>query len=162
MSLQSSLLAFPQTAFQSRVIKIKWTPEEDALLKQIVEQRGPHRWDFIASFVPGRNGKQCRERYLSKFAPNLSSAEWSYEEDMILLSMQQQIGNHWSAISKCLPGRTAIMAKNRFKLLKRKNITFQPKSSTPSECSSPSLSSIQSPTVPNDFNIFDTFDDCFM
>ena len=110
---------------QQRIIKVKWTSEEDLLLSKVVEEHGPHRWDFISSFIPGRNGRQCRERYLSTLSPNVKHSEWTYEEDIVLLNIQQQVGNHWSSISKYLPGRTAIMAKNRFKLLKRRNITFQ-------------------------------------
>ena len=115
---------------QQRIIKVKWTSEEDLLLSKVVEEHGPHRWDFISSFIPGRNGRQCRERYLSTLSPNVKHSEWTYEEDIVLLNIQQQVGNHWSSISKYLPGRTAIMAKNRFKLLKRRNITFQPTSQT--------------------------------
>lgn len=42
------------------VAKRAWLPEEDALLLRIVGQLGPHRWSAVASFVPGRIGKQCR------------------------------------------------------------------------------------------------------
>ena len=110
---------------QTRIVKVKWTQEEDELLLRVVEQHGAHRWDFISTFIPGRNGRQCRERYLSTLSPNVCHEEWTYNEDVVLINLQQQIGNHWSSISKYLPGRTAIMAKNRFKLLKRRNITFQ-------------------------------------
>ena len=162
---------------QQRIIKVKWTSEEDLLLSKVVEEHGPHRWDFISSFIPGRNGRQCRERYLSTLSPNVKHSEWTYEEDIVLLNIQQQVGNHWSSISKYLPGRTAIMAKNRFKLLKRRNITFQPtsqNSQTSSSCSSSETSEsseVSSPSASyspietnqvqqNDFSsLFDNFED---
>ena len=152
---------------QSKITKIKWTADEDALLIKIVEKNGPQRWDYIATFIPGRNGKQCRERWLSTYAPNLCHAEWTCNEDMILLNLQQKIGNHWSAISKYLPGRTAIMTKNRFKLLSRRNVTFSTKSNINSPVESPT-SSPQTvlPQVTEKIednteyeNLFDTFDD---
>ncbi|EAY22097.1 Myb-like DNA-binding domain containing protein [Trichomonas vaginalis G3] len=70
--------------------------------------------------VPGRNGRQCRERWLSVLAPDLCKDEWDEEEDKILLDMQKKIGNHWSLISTYLSGRTPIMVKNRFRLLIRR------------------------------------------
>lgn len=43
-----------------------WTQEEDDTVRRLVaEQRGvdgANRWAEIAKFLPGRNGKQCRER----------------------------------------------------------------------------------------------------
>jgi hypothetical protein len=40
--------------------KKPWSEEEDTLVKKLVEKYGPQRWSFIAKFVPGRLGKQCR------------------------------------------------------------------------------------------------------
>ena len=40
--------------------KKPWTEDEDYLVRKLVEKYGPQRWSFIAKFVPGRLGKQCR------------------------------------------------------------------------------------------------------
>jgi hypothetical protein len=40
--------------------------EEDKKVIELVEKYGPEKWSYIASFLPGRIGKQCRERYLFK------------------------------------------------------------------------------------------------
>ena len=40
----------------------QWTDEEDAKLATAVELHGA-RWSTIAEHVPGRTGKQCRERW---------------------------------------------------------------------------------------------------
>jgi Myb-like DNA-binding domain len=45
------------------VTKGPWTPEEDAKVLEVVAEFGPQKWTKIASFLPGRIGKQCRERY---------------------------------------------------------------------------------------------------
>lgn len=42
--------------------KMVWTPEEDAKLLRMVAQYGPSSWSQIAQHLPGRVGKQCRER----------------------------------------------------------------------------------------------------
>ena len=44
--------------------------EEDAKIVQLVSQLGAKRWSMIARELPGRIGKQCRERYrLCLFSP---------------------------------------------------------------------------------------------
>ena len=40
-----------------------WTMEEDDHLMQLVRDHGPQSWSVIADKLPGRVGKQCRERY---------------------------------------------------------------------------------------------------
>ena len=40
-----------------------WQPEEDALLAKLVLENGPKGWTKIAQQLPGRIGKQCRERW---------------------------------------------------------------------------------------------------
>ena len=44
------------------VVKRAWTVDEDEQLMQLVQEHGPRRWSVIASQLPGRVGKQCRER----------------------------------------------------------------------------------------------------
>jgi hypothetical protein len=46
-----------------------WSADEDKILKFLKEERGEKKWSVIAKImgeefnVPGRTGKQCRERY---------------------------------------------------------------------------------------------------
>jgi len=39
--------------------------QEDELIIELVERHGPKRWSLIAHELPGRIGKQCRERCVS-------------------------------------------------------------------------------------------------
>ena len=39
----------------------KWTPEEDALMIQLVQQYGTRHWGNIGKALTGRTGKQCRK-----------------------------------------------------------------------------------------------------
>ena len=52
-----------QKVLNPNLIKGPWTPEEDAKVKALVKELGPKKWSIIASNLPGRIGKQCRERW---------------------------------------------------------------------------------------------------
>ena len=99
--------------------KMKWTPEEDSILKEIISWHGPNNWDAIATHIKGRTGKQCRERWTTSLAPSLKKTQWTSDEDNIIIKMQRGIGNQWATMCRYLPGRSSIAIKNRFKTLKR-------------------------------------------
>lgn len=42
--------------------KKSWTAAEDDILAEIVSKNGAQRWSAVAAHLPGRAGKQCRER----------------------------------------------------------------------------------------------------
>ena len=51
--------------------KNAWTTEEDLMLARIVAENGPGRWTKVAQQLPGRMGKQCRERWFNHLAPEV-------------------------------------------------------------------------------------------
>ncbi|OHT09032.1 r2r3-MYB transcription factor [Tritrichomonas foetus] len=102
--------------------KSKWTNEEDELLRDAVHEHGEHSWKTIATMVPGRNSKQCRERWTAQLNPCLTREEWSSEEDCVLLQMHTVHGNLWAKISTCLQGRSSSAVKNRYNWLMRRNM----------------------------------------
>ena len=71
-------------------------------------------WMQIAERIPGRIGKQCRERWTNHLDPNLKKGGWTHEEDTILAEAQQRWGNAWTKIAKLLPGRAEHAVKNRW------------------------------------------------
>ncbi len=46
------------------LVKGPWTAEEDGKVVDLVERYGPKKWSLVAQHLPGRIGKQCRERYV--------------------------------------------------------------------------------------------------
>ena len=94
--------------------KAMWTPHEDDLLRKAVETCGTKNWSLISSMVPGRNGKQCRERWSGMLDPDLAKEDWSIEEDRLLIQLHGEFGNKWAKISEFLPGRSRISLRNRW------------------------------------------------
>lgn len=99
--------------------KTKWTNEEDRMLIESVRANGMNNWSIVAQMVPGRSGKQCRERWTNQLSPNLSKDSWSPQEDQILIEQQKIHGNLWAKMTTSLPGRSANAIKNRFSWLSR-------------------------------------------
>ena len=86
-------------------IKGPWTAEDDARLVKLVREHGAKKWSLIASFMPGRIGKQCRERWHNHLDPAISKHAWSEDEDRLILEYHVTKGNRWSEMSRLLPGR---------------------------------------------------------
>lgn len=75
-----------------------WSLEEDKLVREAVQhqaQNGVGRvlWSEIAALLPGRLGKQCRERYFNHLDPSINKGDWNSVEDRILFEGQKQFGN---------------------------------------------------------------------
>lgn len=94
--------------------KRPWTEREDAQLRDLTASLGVGLWAAIAEHIPGRTGKQVRERWLNHLSPTVVKRPWSPEEDQIIIAAHAEYGSSWSKICKLLDGRSENMCKNRF------------------------------------------------
>lgn len=99
--------------------RVKWTPEEDAMLQYSVEMHGATNWVLVASELTQweRTGKQCRERWVNHLAPHVRHESWSAEEDIRLLNVVRQYGSQWARFTSHFPGRSPNSLKNRWRTL---------------------------------------------
>lgn len=103
-----------QKVLDPKLVKGPWTAEEDAKVVALVNEHGPAKWSLIANALPGRIGKQCRERWHNHLNPGIKKEGWSAEEDQILLTLHASIGSQWALMTKYLPGRPDNAIKNRW------------------------------------------------
>mmetsp|Transcript_5246 Transcript_5246/g.9170 ORF Transcript_5246/g.9170 Transcript_5246/m.9170 type:complete len:164 (-) Transcript_5246:903-1394(-) len=97
-----------------KVLKRPWTDDEDEIILGLVQRHGPRRWNTLANYVPGRCGKQCRERWMNHLRPEIKNEPWSVAEDLILTEGVVTYGTKWTKIVENLPGRSDNSAKNRW------------------------------------------------
>jgi hypothetical protein len=108
-----------------------WTSKEDDSMRRLVEENGTKQWTIIAQKLnecfptATRTGKQCRERWHNHLNPGINKDTWALDEEVMLFSTHEKLGNKWAEISNFLPGRTDNSIKNHFYSTLRKQFRVQ-------------------------------------
>uniref|UniRef100_A0A1J3EVR9 Myb-related protein 3R-1 n=1 Tax=Noccaea caerulescens TaxID=107243 RepID=A0A1J3EVR9_NOCCA len=103
-----------QKVLNPELVKGPWSNEEDKTIIALVEKYGPTKWSTISQHLPGRIGKQCRERWHNHLNPGINKNAWTQEEELTLIRAHQIYGNKWAELMKFLPGRSDNSIKNHW------------------------------------------------
>ncbi|ORX51907.1 hypothetical protein DM01DRAFT_1384186 [Hesseltinella vesiculosa] len=87
---------------KSRLAYVRWTPDEDQLLRDIVVELGTGNWDKVAQRVPNRSGQQCRQRWSKYLDTRSQGGADSGPSSPLSASSPQQHARHSPAIAALL------------------------------------------------------------
>ena len=100
--------------------KNKFSPQEDHMLRELVEEYGENQWDAIALQLIGRNERQCRDRWHYYLSPNVNKKPWTEEEDEQLRNLIFEVGPRWVHIARIMNTRNDIQVKNLWMVIQRR------------------------------------------
>jgi hypothetical protein len=94
--------------------RVKFEPDEDAKLRNLVAIHGPNAWHEIAKKMGNRNPRQCRERWKHYLSRGSGHPAWTDEEDQLLWTKVLEFGQRWTKLVVFFPGRSDIQIKSRW------------------------------------------------
>nr|QQP20049.1 MYB36 transcription factor protein [Fagopyrum tataricum] len=113
-----------QKVLDPSLVKGSWSKEEDERIIQLAKEQGINKkWSAIAKSLPGRIGKQCRERWVNHLDPAIKRDAWTAQEESILVHCQKIYGNQWAKITTFLPGRSDNAIKNHWNCSLKKRLS---------------------------------------
>ncbi|KAH7687289.1 myb proto-oncogene protein plant protein [Dioscorea alata] len=116
--------------------KGSWTPAEDMRLMAYIQKYGHGNWRALpkqAGLL--RCGKSCRLRWINYLRPDIKRGNFSREEEDTIIKLHSLLGNKWSKIASCLPGRTDNEIKNVWNTHLKKRVSHKEEKSSSSSSS---------------------------
>ncbi|KAK9051751.1 hypothetical protein SSX86_028379 [Deinandra increscens subsp. villosa] len=100
-----------------------WTTEEDQKLIDYIRKNGYGNWRTLPRNAGlQRCGKSCRLRWTNYLRPDIKRGKFSFDEEQTIIQLHGVLGNKWSTIASCLPGRTDNEIKNYWNTHIRKQL----------------------------------------
>jgi hypothetical protein len=132
------------------LLKGSWTRHEDEVIVSYVTENGTKSWAKLSELLPGRIGKQCRERWVNALDPSLDRGPWTPEEDQMMCELHRRFGNHWTKIAAAIPNRSDNAVKNRWHstLSRRKRTAASPPLFEHPKAQLPSIELLPMPSFP--------------
>jgi hypothetical protein len=101
------------------VRKGQWTDQEDRIVMETVKNSKEQpftRWSDLAQKLPGRVGKQIRDRWVNHLNPHINHLPFTREDDMLLYNGHKEHGKKWVEISTTFfnSTRSENQVKNRW------------------------------------------------
>ncbi|KAL7537386.1 hypothetical protein ACHAXR_012221 [Thalassiosira sp. AJA248-18] len=95
---------------------VRWSEQEDLVLRRSVEQWGENNFRHISEqvFHGTRTEVQCKNRWKKALQPGLVKGRWTKEEDNIITESVAAGNMKWSDIAGRLPGRIGEQVKERW------------------------------------------------
>ncbi|XVF13068.1 hypothetical protein REPUB_Repub08aG0175900 [Reevesia pubescens] len=120
---------------QQKVKRGLWSPEEDEKLIRYITTHGYGCWSEVPEKAGlQRCGKSCRLRWINYLRPDIRRGRFTPEEEKLIISLHEVVGNRWAHIASHLPGRTDNEIKNYWNSWIKKKIrkTAPPTNTAPS------------------------------
>jgi hypothetical protein len=98
--------------------RARFRPQEDRALGFLVAQYGVRDWRLIARHLPGRTGRQCRDRWNHYLAAEALERSWTPDEDARLWQAAAEHGPRWDRVAEALAPRTPMQVHQRWLALR--------------------------------------------
>jgi hypothetical protein len=99
--------------------RVRFKAAEDDHLIDVVLSLGTDSWTKIASEVPGRTARQCRERWTHYLCTGRNESSWTEEEDLLLIAKMGEVGARWVHLANIIGAHTDVEVKRRWTYLFR-------------------------------------------
>ncbi|KMZ59422.1 hypothetical protein ZOSMA_68G00080 [Zostera marina] len=126
LALLNLVMGRHPSCLKQKLKKGLWSPEEDEKLYNHIIRYGVGCWSTVPQQAGlQRCGKSCRLRWLNYLRPDLKRGTFSQEDEDLIISLHQVLGNKWSQIASHLQGRTDNEIKNFWNSTLKKKLRSQ-------------------------------------